>query len=432
MANTTFKLLYGQAFRAPNAYELFWSQSGVAKSNPLLRPETNETSEVVLEQSLGEHLRLTTTAFHYTVDDLITQETDPQDELLVYNNVDQVKAKGLELEGEAKWPTGLQTRLSYTVQDSQDQQTGLPLTNSPRHLVQFNAQAPLLQDRVVAGFEFQYMSRRKTIAGTYVPAVFVPNFTLASQKLPHGLELSASIYNVDNHIYADPGSEEHRQDIILQDGRSFRVKLIYRFGDRIEHVGAKVNTVRRAGRMLRTVAAMLGCVVAMTASPVASTQRRSEAPPEYMIKAAYLYNFAMFVEWPRDAFATPDAPVTIGIVGDDPFGPALELTMEGKRISKRPIVVRRLQSDQDLRGCHILFMGASESVRIGELASRVAGLPILIVGDASRLATRGATIKFIVEDNRVRFEVNVEAARRARLIVSSKMLRVAKIVKEQS
>jgi outer membrane receptor for ferrienterochelin and colicins len=227
--NTTFKLLYGQAFRAPNAYELFWSQSGVTKSNPLLRPETNETAEVVMEQYLGEHLRLTTTAFHYTINDLVTQETDPEDGLLVYNNIDQVKAKGLELEAEAKWPTGLQTRASYTVQDSQDQQTGLPLTNSPRHLIQFNAQTPLLQDRIVAGFEFQYMSRRKTLAGTYVPGVFVPNFTVVSQKLGHGLQLSASIYNLANHVYGDPGSEEHRQEMILQDGRRFRVQLIYSF-----------------------------------------------------------------------------------------------------------------------------------------------------------------------------------------------------------
>jgi hypothetical protein len=185
--------------------------------------------------------------------------------------------------------------------------------------------------------------------------------------------------------------------------------------------------------MLKAIAAMLIGVVALTASPAASsTQGRSDASPEYMIKAAYLLNFARLIEWPRDAFATPDSPVTIGIIGDDPFGPALELTMEGKRISKRPIAVRRLQWDQDLRRCHILFMGASESVRIGELASRVAGLPILIVGDASRLATRGATINFTIEDDRVRFEVNVEAARRARLTVSSQILRVAKIVKEQS
>jgi iron complex outermembrane receptor protein len=226
---TTFKLLYGEAFRAPSAYELFWSQPGVTKANPLLRPETNETAEIVMEQYLGGGVRLTATAFHYTINDLVTQETDPADGFLVYNNIDQIKAKGIELEAEGKFPNGMLTRISYTGQDSRNEQTGLDLTNSPRHLVQFNVQKPLLHDTVVAGLEFQYLSQRKTTAGTYVPGLFVPNLTLVSQKLPRGLQLSMSVYNVGNHAYGDPGSEEHRQDTIIQDGRSFRVKLTYTF-----------------------------------------------------------------------------------------------------------------------------------------------------------------------------------------------------------
>jgi len=226
---TTLKFLYGEAFRAPNAYELFWRQSGVTKSNPLLQPETNKTAELVMEQYLGGHVRVATTAFYYRVNDLITQETDPRDDLLVYNNIEEVKAKGLELEAEGRWPTGLQSRVSYTLQASRNEHTKMRLTNSPRHLVQFNLLTPLMDDRMVAGVEFQYIGRRKTIAGTHVGGVFVPNLTLVSQKLPHGLELSASIYNVGNHKYGDPGSEEHRQDTIVQNGRSFRVKLTYRF-----------------------------------------------------------------------------------------------------------------------------------------------------------------------------------------------------------
>jgi YfiR/HmsC-like len=194
-----------------------------------------------------------------------------------------------------------------------------------------------------------------------------------------------------------------------------------------------VNTVRAFGRIWKSIAAMLVGIAVLGASPLAAArQEGSAASPEYMIKAAYLLNFARLIEWPRDAFATADSPVTIGIIGDDPFGSALDLTVEGKRISNRRIAIQRLQWNQDLRRCHILFMSASESLRIGELASRVAGLPILIVGDTSRLATRGATINFTIEDDRVRFEVNVDAARRARLNVSSQILRVAKIVRERS
>ena len=172
------------------------------------------------------------------------------------------------------------------------------------------------------------------------------------------------------------------------------------------------------------------CVI--VASPaVSARQAPGPVSPEYMIKAAYLLNFARLVEWPRDAFATADSPVTIGIVGTDPFGEALEQTVEGKRISNRRIAVQRLQWNQDPRRCHIVFISSTDSARIVELTTRLAGLPVLIVGEARQLAERGATINFTIEDDRVRFEVNVEAARRARLTVSSQILRVAKIVKEQ-
>jgi outer membrane receptor for ferrienterochelin and colicins len=227
--NTTLKLLYGAAFRAPNAYELFWHQNGVTKANPLIQPETNKTTELVLEQYLGRYVRLTTTGFYYRVSDLISQQTDPVDDLLVYNNAGAITAKGLELEAEGKLAKGQQGRISYTFQDSQDEQTGLPLTNSPRHLLQIHLITPLAGERLFAGLELQHIGSRRTIAGTEVSGAFVPNLTFFSEKLPKGMELSASLYNIFNTSYGDPGSEEHRQDIILQDGRNFRLKLTYRF-----------------------------------------------------------------------------------------------------------------------------------------------------------------------------------------------------------
>ena len=106
---TTVKALYGQAFRAPNAYELFWQQQDVAQSNPSLRPETNKTTEFVLEQYLGTHVRVAAVGFHYGINGLITQQTDPVSNLLVYNNVESIRVKGLELEARrqvAQWSTG--------------------------------------------------------------------------------------------------------------------------------------------------------------------------------------------------------------------------------------------------------------------------------------------------------------------------------------
>jgi iron complex outermembrane receptor protein len=225
---TALKLLYGQAFRAPNAYELFWRQTDVAKANPELRPETNQATELVLEQYLGPRMRVTATGFHYTVRDLITQQTDPHDDLLVYNNVDAIAAKGLELELEGKWASGLQGRVGYTYQHSRNEQTGLRLTNSPSHLTQLSLISPLGSPRLFLGVESRQMSARRTISGAEVGAVFLTNLTLFTRELPHGVDLSASLFNAFDTRFADPGSEEHRQDSILQNGRSLRVRVIVR------------------------------------------------------------------------------------------------------------------------------------------------------------------------------------------------------------
>jgi iron complex outermembrane receptor protein len=225
---TTLKLLYGTAFRAPNVYERFFQGLGF-KSNPNLEPETITTYELILEQYMGTRLRGTASAFYYTLDNLITQRTDPSDELLVFLNAGRVTAYGVELEMEGKWANGWMGRMSYSYQETQDQQTGARLTNSPRHLVKFNLLAPLFQDKLFAGPELQYMSNRKTLAGRLAPGFFLTNVTLFSQHLVKGLEISASVYNLFDTHYGDPGAEEHRQDVIPQDGRSFRFKLTYGF-----------------------------------------------------------------------------------------------------------------------------------------------------------------------------------------------------------
>jgi iron complex outermembrane receptor protein len=228
--STTLKVLYGEAFRAPNAYELYWWQSDVAKANPGLRPETNQTGEVVVEHYLDSRFRVAATSFYYHINDLITQQTDPADGLLVYNNIDEITARGLELEAEAKWPSGPQGRVSYTLQRSRNEMTGESLTNSPGHLVQFNLMAPVFKGGGSAGFLFQYVGPRRTLTGDSVDGAFLPSVTLVSSRLSRHLELSASIYNLTNVTYSDPGSEEHRQDAIVQDGRNYRVRLTYHFG----------------------------------------------------------------------------------------------------------------------------------------------------------------------------------------------------------
>src|SRR5207249_1025135 len=145
VAGSTLKLLYGEAFRAPNAYELYYSAAG-NQANPGLQPETIRTTQVVIEQELGRHLRLTTAGFYSWIDDLINQETDPADGAIVYRNVQSVTARGVAVVLDGRLPGGIAGRASYTFQDVRDSGTGRVLSNSPQHLGKLNVIAPLFRD----------------------------------------------------------------------------------------------------------------------------------------------------------------------------------------------------------------------------------------------------------------------------------------------
>jgi iron complex outermembrane receptor protein len=230
---TYFKFLYGRAFRAPNAYELFYTDGGVSQeANPNLRPEKIQTFELIWEQYLGRHLRLVGSGFYYRIRDLISQVTDPATGLIVFQNLDRVDAKGLEWQLEGRWGRGWETRLSYTYQEAKNLETGHLLSNSPRHLAKFNLIAPLWQEKIFGGIELQYMSNRLTLLNNVVNNVFITNLTLFSQRLWKKMEFSASVYNVFDRKFQDPGGAEHLingMDAIRQDGRNFRVKLTIPF-----------------------------------------------------------------------------------------------------------------------------------------------------------------------------------------------------------
>ena len=156
---------------------------------------------------------------------------------------------------------------------------------------------------------------------------------------------------------------------------------------------------------------------------------------EYLIKAGFIFNFAKFVEWPTSAFAQPDSPIVIGILGTDPFGTIIDQIVQNKKIGARGFVVKRLKWGNDvreLRDCKILFVSASEKAHIDEVVQIVKGQPILTVGETPGFAERGGIIRFVLEDNRVRFEVNVEAAHQAELTISSRLLTLARIVQQPS
>lgn len=226
---TAFKLLYGTAYRAPNVYELYYASPGTQKANPVLMPEIITSYEFVIEHQPLPNLRITADAYSNTIYDNINQITDPADNLLVFVNTGHVDAHGVEFEAERLWDSGARLRTNYTWQISRDVDSGAELINSPRHRAKLNASAPVMGDALRTGVELQFTSKRITLAGASAAGHLLTNLTLLSERITKGMELSASVYNLFDKRYADPGGQEHVQDLIQQDGRSFRLKMSYRF-----------------------------------------------------------------------------------------------------------------------------------------------------------------------------------------------------------
>jgi hypothetical protein len=151
----------------------------------------------------------------------------------------------------------------------------------------------------------------------------------------------------------------------------------------------------------------------------------SQASSEYQVKAAFLFNFAKFIDWPARKFTQPDSPLIIGIVGSDPFGELLEEQVQDQPIHDRTVIVRHIQSMEELRKCHILFVCRSEEGRLGPILSEVRGDNVLTVGETDNFISRGGMINFVMVGGSVRFQINVSAARHADLKISSKLANLA-------
>jgi uncharacterized protein DUF4154 len=149
---------------------------------------------------------------------------------------------------------------------------------------------------------------------------------------------------------------------------------------------------------------------------------------EYQVKAAYLFNFGQFVEWPVAAYASPNAPFVIGILGDDPFGGALEAVVRGESLRGHPLAIRRFRNPEDVTDCNILFIGRSEAARLEQTLQSLRGRHILTVTDAAGAEGRAAIIVLLNENNRIRMRINVAEARANDLVISSKLLRPAEVV----
>ena len=151
----------------------------------------------------------------------------------------------------------------------------------------------------------------------------------------------------------------------------------------------------------------------------------------YEVKTAFLFNFAKFIDWPASGFASPQSPFTICVLGQDPFGNMLEDTLNGKIIGERPLAVRRLKDKAEAQRCQIVFVGSSEIAHLAEIVGSLQKSNVLLVGEMNGFAALGGTIEFTIEENHVRFMINIDAADRSGLKFSSKLLAVARIVHDE-
>ena len=162
-------------------------------------------------------------------------------------------------------------------------------------------------------------------------------------------------------------------------------------------------------------------------SPSATSLADPSLPPtEYSIKAAYLYNFSKFIEWPSSEMGT--APFCVGILGEDPFGKNLEAVFNGKTVQDKPIVIRHINTVAEAARCQIVFISSSEDERLDRLLNDLSETPVLTVGETSRFFQQGGMVGFQVIRHNVRFNINLRAAEEAKLKISSQLLKVANSV----
>jgi hypothetical protein len=190
-----------------------------------------------------------------------------------------------------------------------------------------------------------------------------------------------------------------------------------------------VATLNGATRRARSAAATALLLAAVSPGLAAAGAPAAEAPAaraEYEVKAAFLYNFAKFVRWPGDLSEAPR--FVLAVLGDDPFGPVLDRTFAGKTILGRPVEVRRVASVADAVHAHLVFVSGSEQARLPRVLAGLADAPVLTVGDDADFADRGGMIAFRLRDDVIRFDVNLQRVERARLKMSSQLLRLAQRV----
>lgn len=183
----------------------------------------------------------------------------------------------------------------------------------------------------------------------------------------------------------------------------------------------------RGDRLLRWhFIAGLGLLLSL--GPRAAAAAETAPKAEYQLKAVFLFNFAQFVEWPARAFPAVDAPLVIGVLGEDPFGSYLEEIVRNEKVGAHPLEIRRFKRADEVGGCHILFFSRSEANALERSMEALRGRSVLTVSDLDSFNRKGGMVRFVMEGGKIRLRINVEAAKAGELKISSKILRPATVV----
>ena len=169
-------------------------------------------------------------------------------------------------------------------------------------------------------------------------------------------------------------------------------------------------------------------IIALIVFNLAAGNAQSQKELEYKLKAVYLFNFLQFSEWPDSAFTDPRAPIILGVVGNDPFGTVLDEVVQSEKVGVHPITVVRFRTEDEITKCQVLFVCLSEKDNCQTILNGVQGSPTLTVSEINGFDSLGGCIGFYFEHNRLRFEINMKALKQARLKMSSKLLRLARII----
>ena len=156
----------------------------------------------------------------------------------------------------------------------------------------------------------------------------------------------------------------------------------------------------------------------------------AQAPSrEYQLKAVFLFNFTQFVDWPANAFENDQSPLVIGVIGENPFGAYLTQTVSGEKINGHPLIIQYYKNEEEIKACHILFVNIRETKKLEQILETIKGRDILTVSDYPDFLKQDGMIKFVTNNNKIKLQINMEACKESKMVLSSKLLRLAEIIK---